>query len=128
MEIHEEGGEGRPAVLAAHQARRSTGEPGLLADRETGAARPIRSLFAMIGAEPDAGWIEDCLLLDGKGFVVTGRDGAGRAPPSPFATARPGVRAVGDVRAGSVERAAPGVGERAVVVAALHRFLAPGTA
>jgi thioredoxin reductase (NADPH) len=58
--------------------------------------------------------------------VVTGRDEEDRALPSPFATSRPGVFAVGDVRAGSVKRVASGVGEGAVVVAAVHQFLAPG--
>ena len=39
-------------------------------------------------------------------------------------TSRPGVFAIGDVRAGSVKRVAAGVGEGAQVVAALHAYLA----
>lgn len=68
--------------------------------------RPIRNLFVMIGAEPNADWLHDGLLLDDKGFGMTGRDEAGQALPSPFATSRPGIFALGDVRAGSVKRAA----------------------
>ncbi len=47
---------------------------------------------------------------------------------SPFATTRPGVFAVGDVRAGSVKRVASGVGEGSVVVQAIHQYLNPGVA
>ena len=50
----------------------------------------------MIGAEPNTDWLDGCLELDGKGFVVTGQ----AAPGSPYATSRPGIYAVGDVRAG----------------------------
>ncbi|SDC95136.1 thioredoxin reductase (NADPH) [Belnapia rosea] len=52
----------------------------------------------------------------------------GRALASPYATARPGIFAVGDVRSGSVKRVASGVGEGSVVVQSLHRFLQPGIA
>ncbi len=90
--------------------------------------RPVRNLFVMIGAEPNTGWLRDCLPLDNKGFVVTGRDQTGMALPSPYATTKPGIFAVGDVRAGSVKRVASGVGEGAVVVAAVHQYLAPGVA
>jgi thioredoxin reductase (NADPH) len=40
-------------------------------------------------------------------------------------TSRPGIFAVGDVRAGSIKRVAASVGEGSVVVAAIHRFLHP---
>ena len=64
------------------------------------------------------------MALDDKGFVRTGADlGAGRRP---LETSRPGVFAIGDVRAGSVKRVAAAVGEGAQVVAALHAFLADG--
>ncbi|MDB5482632.1 MAG: Thioredoxin reductase [Caulobacteraceae bacterium] len=92
------------------------------------ATRPIANLFVMIGAEPNTEWLEGCLPLDDRGFVVTGRDGTGQALASPFATTRPGVFAVGDVRAGSVKRVASGVGEGSVVVQAIHQFLNPGVA
>jgi thioredoxin reductase (NADPH) len=94
-------------------------------ERET---KRVSSLFVMIGAEPNTEWLRGCLELDAKGFVRTGQDGDGRALASPFATTRPGVYAVGDVRSGSVKRVASGVGEGSVVVQAIHQFLNPGVA
>ena len=82
----------------------------------------------MIGAEPNTDWLRGCLDLDRQGFVRTGKDADGLALASPFATTRPGVYAVGDVRSGSVKRVASGVGEGSVVVQAIHQFLNPGVA
>ncbi len=79
---------------------------------------PVSGVFVMIGAEPNSEWLRGCLDLDEKGFVLTGRDAA-----SPFATSKPGIYAVGDVRSGSVKRVASGVGEGSVVVQAVHAFL-----
>jgi len=106
------------------------GEQGLSAvtwrDHRSGAEtnKPVSAIFAMIGAEPNTGWVDGCLELDAKGFVVTGA-AAGQGADSPYATSRPGVYAVGDVRSGSVKRVASGVGEGSVVVQAVHRFLHP---
>ncbi len=99
-------------------------------DRRTGVGetKAIGNLFVMIGAEPNTEWLDGCLTLDQRGFVVTGRDANGMALASPFATTRPGVFAVGDVRAGSVKRVASGVGEGSVVVQAIHQYLTPGVA
>ena len=44
--------------------------------------------------------------------------------PHLLETSRPGVFAVGDVRAGSVKRVASSVGEGSVVVASVHQVLA----
>ncbi|HUN25669.1 MAG TPA: FAD-dependent oxidoreductase [Steroidobacteraceae bacterium] len=96
-------------------------------DRNTGATvtRPIANLFVMIGAEPNTEWLNGCLRLDPKGFVVTGRDESGLALASPYATSTHGIFAVGDVRSGSVKRVASGVGEGSVVIQAIHQFLNP---
>ncbi len=98
--------------------------------RSGGATRrhEASALFVMIGAEPNTEWLGGCLALDDKGFVVAGRDEAGMALSSPYATSRPGVFAVGDVRSGSVKRVASAVGEGSVVVQAIHTFLSPGVA
>jgi thioredoxin reductase (NADPH) len=85
-----------------------------------------RNVFVMIGAAPNTAWLNGCLALDPSGFIRTGLDDEGRALASPFATSRPGVYAVGDVRAGSVKRVASGVGEGSVVVQAIHQYLNPG--
>ena len=101
-----------------------------LTNRRTGESKayPISNLFLMIGAEPNTTWLDGCLTLDAKGFVETGRTADGQALSSPFATTRPGIFAVGDVRSGSVKRVASGVGEGSVVVQAIHEYLNPGVA
>src|SRR5437667_386372 len=85
--------------------------------------RPIRHLFLFIGADPNTAWLSQSdVALDDKGFVRTGADlGNGHRA---LETSRPGVFAIGDVRAGSVKRVAAAVGEGAQVVATLHAFLA----
>ncbi|CAN5421208.1 FAD-dependent oxidoreductase [soil metagenome] len=87
----------------------------------------IQHLFLFIGADPNTDWLaQSGIVLDAKGFVLTGRDaGDGRRP---LETSIPGVFAIGDVRASSTKRVAAAVGEGAQVVAALHGFLADGRA
>jgi thioredoxin reductase (NADPH) len=90
---------------------------------------PLRHIFLFIGADPNANWLEQCVDVDGKGFVITGSkfadgNGAIGRPPLPLETSRPNVFAVGDVRAGSTKRVAAAVGEGAAVVAQIHSALA----
>ncbi|UPG92730.1 FAD-dependent oxidoreductase [Luteibacter aegosomatissinici] len=82
------------------------------------------SLFVMIGASPNTGWLEDALRLDPKGFIPTG-DQVLSHRAGPFGTELRGLFAVGDVRSGSVKRVASSVGEGSVVVQAIHQFLRP---
>lgn len=85
--------------------------------------RPIRHLFLFIGADPNTGWPDRSgVALDAKGFVRTGADLGSDSPL--LETSRPGVFAIGDVRAGSVKRVAAAVGEGAQAVAAVHAYLA----
>ena len=97
-------------------------------NRETGeqSTHKIGNIFVMIGAVPNSDWLAGCLELDARGFVVTGaaQAGAHGAAASQFATNRPGIYAVGDVRSGSVKRVASGVGEGSVVVSTIHQYLA----
>jgi thioredoxin reductase (NADPH) len=78
-------------------------------------------LFVMIGADPNTDWLEGAIDLDNAGFVKTGSPGWDDV--SRFGCSRPGVYAVGDVRAGSVKRVASAVGEGAAVISEVHRFL-----
>jgi thioredoxin reductase (NADPH) len=105
-----------------------------LVDSRTGERfpMPIRHVFLMTGAMPNTGWLADCVALDDKGFVKTGPDltedelaswPLGR-PPHLLETNRPGVFAVGDVRANSVKRVASAVGEGSICVQFVHRALA----
>lgn len=87
--------------------------------------RPAGNMFVMIGAEPCTEWLKDCLALDDHGFVLTGRCNQGHLLESPYATTKPGIFAVGDVRSGSVKRVASSVGEGSVVIQAVHRYLQP---
>jgi thioredoxin reductase (NADPH) len=91
----------------------------------SGETRPVGSVFVLIGAEPNTGWLDGCLELDDHGFVRTGKGPDGTLLPSPYMTTRRGIFAVGDVRSGSVKRVAASVGEGSVVVAAIHQYLHP---
>ena len=93
-------------------------------NRKTGVTmrRPISSVFVMIGAEPNSGWVYGTVKLDEKGFALTG--GSWGFEATPYATSVPGVYAVGDVRAESVKRVASAVGEGSVVISNIHRYLA----
>ena len=85
--------------------------------------RPMQHLFLFIGAEPNTDWLAGSgVALDRKGFVLTGADTTENRRP--LETSRPGVFAIGDVRAGSMKRVAASVGEGAQVVATLHAALA----
>jgi thioredoxin reductase (NADPH) len=95
----------------------------------------IRHVFVMAGASPRTDWLEDSLVLDAKGFIVTGPDlncdsnsGHWSLTRSPMLleASVAGVFAVGDSRAGSVKRVASAVGEGSMAVHLVHRFLAEG--
>jgi thioredoxin reductase (NADPH) len=82
---------------------------------------PLSFLFLFLGASPCTSWLDGTLANDHDGFLLTGSS-AGAA--GLLETSVPGVYAVGDVRAGSVKRCATAVGEGAMVVQFLHRYLA----
>jgi thioredoxin reductase (NADPH) len=96
-------------------------------------AGDIAHVFMMTGAAPNTGWLERCMVLDGKGFIKTGPDlspddlaAAGwplARPPYLLETSRPGVFAVGDVRDGNIKRVASAVGEGSIAVAFVHQVL-----
>ena len=106
-----------------------------LRDNETGAHEdlPVRHVFMMTGAVPNTQWLDGCVVLDANGFVKTGPElspedlAAGKwplsRPPYLLETSRPGVFAVGDVRAGNIKRVASAVGEGANSVALVHQLL-----
>jgi thioredoxin reductase (NADPH) len=81
---------------------------------------------------PRTDWLAGLLARDDLGFVLTGpdmlhaTDGAWVQPRGPFAleTSMPGVFAAGDVRLDSMKRVASAVGEGAMAVHFVHRYLA----
>jgi thioredoxin reductase (NADPH) len=107
-----------------------------VANNRTGDSERLdtRALFVFIGADPCTAWLGGQLAVDKNGFVVAGQDlqlthldpaGDGRErAPFPLETSRPGVFAVGDVRAGSIKRVASAVGEGAMAVRLIHQYLA----
>ena len=95
------------------------------------------ALFICIGGVAHTGWVGGAgLLVDAAGYLATGRDlrdpalTGGRQvwtlprDPYPLETSRPGVFAAGDVRRGSTKRVSAAVGEGAMAVELVHRFLA----
>jgi thioredoxin reductase (NADPH) len=105
--------EGESALELVSWTNRKTGET---------TTKSIGSVFVMIGAEPNSGWLYGTVKLDQKGFVLTG--GSDGFESTPYATSVAGMYAVGDVRANSVKRVASAVGEGSVVISDVHRHLA----
>jgi thioredoxin reductase (NADPH) len=105
-------------------------------DRATGetSTHDICRVFIMAGASPRTDWLQGCVAMDEKGFIITGRDLDGSVvPPLPWPlmrapqmleTSLPGVFAVGDARSGNVKRVASAVGEGAIAIHLVHRTLA----
>jgi thioredoxin reductase (NADPH) len=106
-----------------------------IADRAAGTKEdaPTNWLFVFIGASPRTDWLGDAIARDDKGFLITGHDllthkNGPRWPlaRAPFAleASVPGVFAAGDVRLDSMKRVASAVGEGAMAVYLVHRYLA----
>ncbi|MFF0171103.1 FAD-dependent oxidoreductase [Streptomyces prasinus] len=90
-------------------------------------------MFVFIGAAPLTDWLDGTVLRDGRGFILAGPDltSDGRPPPGwemdrpPYhlETSVPGVFVAGDARAESAKRVASAVGEGAMTVMLVHRYL-----
>jgi thioredoxin reductase (NADPH) len=106
-----------------------------LADRATGAEEKVDTswLFVLIGAAPGTEWLGDTVRRDERGFILSGPDLMvdGNPPPGweldrhPYflETSISGVFVAGDVRSQSVKRVASAVGEGAMAVTLIHRYL-----
>ncbi len=120
-------------VIEAHGADHL--ERITLRDNTTGQTETVEAgwLFVFIGAAPRTDWLDGIVVRDQHGFVVAGPDLTidGVRPPgwildrAPFhlETSVPGVFAAGDVRAESAKRVASAVGEGAMAVMLVHRYL-----
>jgi thioredoxin reductase (NADPH) len=92
---------------------------------------PTQGLFVFIGAKPRTEWVENRLVVDRKGFLVTGRDlhhedlgeEWDERWPMRLETSMPGVFAAGDVRHGSAKRIGSAVGEGAMATQLVHEYL-----
>ncbi|MFD8863245.1 FAD-dependent oxidoreductase [Streptomyces sp. NPDC059590] len=118
------------AAHGEHQLERLT-----LTDTTTGHGEMVDAqwMFVFIGAAPLADWLGDTVLRDSRGFILTGPDlTADGAPPPGWELDRPpyhletnvpGVFVAGDARAESAKRVASAVGEGAMAVMLVHRYL-----
>jgi thioredoxin reductase (NADPH) len=116
------------------------GKPGSLEeivvmDRRTHEQKvlPGAAIFVYIGALPQSDLVKDLLVLDSKGFILTGRDliKEGKYPkvwtldrdPFILETSVPGIFAAGDVRFGTNHRVASATGEGGIAIAAIKSYL-----
>ena len=130
-------------VLAFTQVTALLGDPILesitLTNVKTGEERTVstRWLFVCIGGDPRTQWAQDIgIMRDEAGYLMTGPDLMDHSkPPANWPLDRmpyyletnvPGMFAAGDVRHGSVKRCASAVGEGAMAVTFIHRYLASG--
>jgi len=123
-------------VAEAHGAQHL--EKLILRDTRDGSTDAVSAgfLFVFIGAAPRTDWLEGVLVRDSHGFVRTGPDllvDGNRPAGWPLArdpyyleSSLPGVFVAGDVRAESVKRVASAVGEGAMAVTLVHRYLEDG--
>ena len=107
----------------------------VVADAQTGTQETLSatSLFIFIGAMPQTDWLGGIVERDRQGFILAGTDLLReRQRPKGWTLERdpflleaslPGIFVAGDVRYGSVKRVASGVGEGAIAVQFIHRYL-----
>ncbi|MYV41109.1 FAD-dependent oxidoreductase, partial [Streptomyces sp. SID1328] len=123
----------RTEVEAAHGSDRL--ERLTLRRVDTGEADQVEAqwMFVFIGAAPLTGWLDGTVRRDRRGFILAGPDltvdGELPAeweldrPPYHLETSVPGVFVAGDARAESAKRVASAVGEGAMAVMLVHRYL-----
>jgi thioredoxin reductase (NADPH) len=106
-----------------------------LRDSESGDTEVVDAqwLFVFIGAAPLTDWLDGVVRRDERGFILAGPDLAAAGErltgwpldraPYHLETSVPGIFVAGDVRAESAKRVASAVGEGAMAVMLVHRYL-----
>lgn len=91
-------------------------ESVLVEDRTSGELEEWKydGVFVFIGLTPNSGLVKDLSEVDRYGFVVTDKT---------LMTGKPGLFAVGDVRAGSTKQAASATGEGATAALMIREYL-----
>jgi thioredoxin reductase (NADPH) len=94
---------------------------------------PADALFLLIGAQPITAGVEGWLRRDSHGFLLTGQDVVADGSrdewwhldrdPYPLESSQPGIFVAGDLRHGSIKRVASAVGEGAMAISLIHRYL-----
>ncbi len=107
----------------------------MIKNNKTGAIETVAAdaIFIFIGAVPGTAFLGELIERDEAGFIYTGQDliRNGRRPANwkpkrdPFLleTSVPGIFAAGDVRHGVIRRVASAVGQGAVAVSLIHKYL-----
>jgi len=125
----------RPQTQVVGMAGQQHLERLSLCDTRNGSVETVSAsfLFVFIGAAPCTEWLDGVVERDPKGFLLTGPDllVGGRRPtgwpldrdPYHLEGSVPGIFAAGDVRANSVKRVASAVGEGAMAIQLVHRYL-----
>jgi thioredoxin reductase (NADPH) len=130
-------------VLLQHEITALDGDRVLheitMRNNATGDERHVRTswLFLCLGGLPNTRWAAEIgIVRDENGYLITGPDlilMGGRPKnwtlnrdPYFLETNMPGVFAAGDVRHGSIKRFASAVGEGAMAISFIHRYLAGG--
>ncbi len=127
------------AVRTCTEVTEAVGEEHLesltLRDAVNGSTETVEAqlLFLFIGAAPLTDWLDGVVQRDALGFVLAGPDlsADGERPkgwdldrmPYHLETSVPGVFVAGDARAESAKRVASAVGEGAMAVMLVHRYL-----
>ncbi|MEU1003478.1 FAD-dependent oxidoreductase [Streptomyces tibetensis] len=123
----------RTVVESAHGDGRL--ERLTLRDVDSGQTEQVDAqwVFVFIGAAPLTDWLDGTVLRDERGFILAGPDlsADGRPPqdweldrpPYHLETNVPGVFVAGDARSESAKRVASAVGEGAMAVMLVHRYL-----
>lgn len=94
---------------------------------------PAKALFIYIGTSPGTEWLDDVVLKDAKGFILSGSDVVkdksfhtfwklDRQPYMPE-TSVPGIFASGDVRYGALTGISSAVGEGAMAIRFVRKYL-----
>ena len=93
----------------------------------------VDAMFLLIGAQPVTAGVEGWLRRDSHGFLLTGQDVVADGSrdqwwrldrdPYPLESSQSGVFVAGDLRHGSIKRVASAVGEGAMAVALIGRYL-----
>lgn len=107
----------------------------LLKNIKTGEEKtvPAKALFIYIGTKPGTGWLNDIVLKDEKGFIKTGTElmkeksfhTFWKLTREPFMTETsiPGIFASGDVRSGALTGISSAVGEGALAIRFVRKYL-----
>lgn len=126
-------------LLTKTEIKKAYGEGYLthldLLNRATQEVRKVETgaLFIFIGARPYTEWLGELVSKDQKGFIITGPalknqeefDRIWKVDRDPYLleTSTPGIFAAGDVRSGAMNRVASAVGEGAMSISFVHKYL-----